>query len=108
MNAQDLQAEDLLTGIREGMNVYDVSADRIGSVKHIQLNDESDLVMQDVEDRHLREAPEPLRMRLLRSGYIQISTGLLTRNRYATPDQIRYVTRDGVYLDAFYGELTAL
>jgi len=108
MSIQERQAEDVLAGIREGMSVYDISADRVGSVKAVRFGDDAVDTTAMLNDSGLQAAPEPLRKRLLRAGYIHIVTGLLARDRYATADQIRYVTRDGVYLDAFYGELTAL
>lgn len=103
------------------MSVYDQKGDKIGTVKEIYLgavsatDDERGLgpatpsapgSMDKTPMRRFIDAvspnqpvPEPLRQRLLRHGFIRIDTsGLLTADRYATPDQIAGVTDDRVEL----------
>lgn len=118
----------IMAQIYEGMTVYDRDGDKIGTVRKVYLG----TVSEAQDDRGLGAAttaapaleenslldgffkalaavnpvPEPVRQRLLRQGFIQINTsGILTADRYATPDQIEGVSDDSVSLRVPYDAL---
>jgi hypothetical protein len=100
--------ETILAGIEEGMPVYDLNNERLGIIKHVQFpNDSADEGIL-VDDAYLQNTIGPLRMRLLKSGYIKIDTGWLRRDLYAMVDQIEQVAPDGVYLYVLRDRLTRL
>jgi hypothetical protein len=115
------ERQHILTQVYEGMTVYDPQGETIGTVRHVYLG----AVTEEEEARGLGPAtapdpersehtiigdfietispqeklPEPVRQRFLRQGFIRISTsGLMTSDRYATPDQIAHVSGDDLTL----------
>ena len=97
-----------LLSIHEGMPVYDLIVDKVGSVKYVQFSDDSLDREQNLQDADVKNAPEPIRQRLLESGYIRINTGLLHKDLFATADQIEEVVDNGVYLHRLREELLTL
>ncbi|HLV35981.1 MAG TPA: hypothetical protein VKY59_12735 [Spirillospora sp.] len=111
MHVHNSEAEEvnaLLLGIREGMSVFDLQDNKVGTVRHIQFADDTTAEVALLGDPLVPEAPEPIRRRLLKSGFIRIDTGLLRRDRYATADQINRVQDDRVQLYVTRDELVAL
>lgn len=111
MHVHNFEAEEanaLLLGIREGMSVFDLKDNKVGTVKHIQFADDTTDEAALISDPLVLEAPEPVRSRLLRSGFIRIDAGLLRRDRYAIADQIDRVQDDRVQLYVTRDELVAL
>ena len=118
----------IMTRIYEGMSVYDGEGEKIGTVRNVYLG----AVSEEQDERGLGAAtvatpgqqdtslidgflkafaspqpvPEPVRQRLLRHGFIRINTsGILTADRYARPDQIERVSEDHVFLRVPYEAL---
>ena len=105
--------QKLVTFVEEGMTVIDRQGKKIGKVSlafpgtNTTLSGDQAAIGTGVDEARLSEEarlslplamlPE-IRQRLLQSGFIRIDTGLLTRDRYALPDQIETVTSDSVYL----------
>lgn len=90
-----------LMGIREGMLVYDRENTKVGTVKYVQLPDESDIPDLGAETMHgskVDKMPEVLRARLRQEGFVQVDSGLFAPDRYIMPHQIEAVSDDGVKL----------
>ena len=131
MSQQPFEEENwpkIMTQIYEGMTVYDCDGDKIGTVRKVYLGavsesqDERGLgtatvatpepeetsLIDDFFNAYsaLQPVPDPVRQRLLRQGFIRINTsGLLTADRYAMPDQIEGVSGDEVSLRVSYDVL---
>lgn len=110
---------NILTLVHEGMNVYDRNGESLGTVRFVQVGDENPSTM-DVESAGTSynperdnsnflqdiagalvgtdDLPEVLVNRMNRSGYIQIDTGLLQRDRYVLPEHIASVSDEEVHL----------
>src|SRR5215213_3515762 len=106
------QGSNVLTLVREGMDVFDSKGDRVGSVRNLYMGAGSEKSLAEgtgaatAPDPRMRDdsllddvarafgaddedMPEVLRNRLLREGYIQIDTaGLFASDVYATPEHI--------------------
>jgi hypothetical protein len=118
----------LLTEVYEGMDVYDRSGDKIGTVEYVYLGavseeadkygagpatasapgpGESSIIEDFANALGVGEhVPETLRERLRRHGFIRIdSTGLFSADRYVMPDQIADVSDDRVTLRVLRDEL---
>ena len=96
---------EVLAQVTEGMDVYDTGGEKIGTVKQVYLGGE-DLAEATVSgDSVLHNVPEALRSRLAASGFIEIGTGFLQSNRYATGDQVGGINADGVHLATSKDEL---
>ena len=122
--------ESILSLVREGMDVYHVNNDRIGSVDFVHFGAASE-TQQDfgtgpaepapADDPQMREdsiidniaeafypdeVPETLRSRLLMNGYVRLDTsGLFARDRFIMPDQISGVSGDQVMLNVTRDQL---
>jgi hypothetical protein len=122
------QADGVLSQVYEGMNVYDRTGRKVGTVEYVYLGD-----VIDLDDEHSQEQITPsvrdtrevsfiedfaraivipeqvsdtLRQHLLRLGFIRInSIGLFTPDRYALPDQIASVFDGRVILRVDRDEL---
>ena len=96
--------------VEEGMDVYDVNGDKVGTVDSFQYGTEgvTETVPEDNTDDSIMEAvaevfspgelPEEVRERLLQHGYIRIDKGLLQGFGYVLNNDIRNVGNDGVHL----------
>lgn len=109
--------KNAMTHIREGMDVYDVNGDKLGSVVGVYFGDEDPNrpgaetasaprdTTPDTFVENLAEAlnppddmPEELRQRLQRHGFIKVDTGILRQDRYVMPEMIAGVGDDRVDL----------
>lgn len=109
----------VLDHIHEGMAVYDVNEDKIGTVAFVQLTDErpskpgpetatvskTDEPYDNTLVKNIAEAfvgdddlPQEVRSKLLHEGFVRVDTGILKADRYVTPDQISHVSDENVYL----------
>ena len=113
----------ILTQVREGMGIYDVRDNRIGSVDFVHFGAASEAQQElgtgpattsVADDPAMRrdsivdniaeafspnEVPEQLQSKLLMSGYIRMDAdGLFAADRFITPDQIVNVSDEKVYL----------
>ena len=100
--------------VQEGMHVRDASGEDVGHVEMVQMGDPEAATTAGNEDRphtgleHVAEAlgaesepdvPEPIRSRLVRSGYIKVDgPGLLAADRYVPSEYVRDVFDDTVRL----------
>jgi hypothetical protein len=108
-----------LERIREGMDVYDRDGDKIGTVSDVYFGAGTggELPGQEpptVPDQNMRsgdtlidraasvfgarDVPEVVQTRLRQKGYFRLDGGLLSGDRYVTPDQIAEVRGDDVIL----------
>jgi hypothetical protein len=120
-----MQKQNLIMNIREGMTVYARDGKKVGRVEDVQFGDE-DLSQPGVETSDAQDvrkmdetlvdvvaqafslpnrAPEEIRERLLRYGYMKVDTGLLASDRYVEADQIADVNGDRVELSVTRDEL---
>ena len=66
-------------------------------------------VAEALGGEHEPDVPEPLRSRLVRSGYVKIGgPGLLDHDRYVPSEYVDEVTQDCVRLSVRKGNLAAL
>lgn len=121
-------AREILTQVREGMDVYGPDNEKVGTVKQVYMgggSDPAEMRRQEVETgtptRGTDETflgdlfsaftptegmPDELRQRLERDGFIEIdSAGLFAGDRFATPDEIARVTGDRVVLSVSKNQL---
>jgi hypothetical protein len=103
-----------ISRVKEGMDVVDVTGDGLGHVELVQMGDPRAATTAGNEDRRPGpiervaeamggerepEVPEPLRSRLVRSGYVKIdSPDLLDHDRYVPSEYVREVADDCVRL----------
>jgi hypothetical protein len=101
--------------IREGMHVVDEAGNDVGRVEYVQMGDEGatttagneersrgplGVVAEAVGGEREPDVPEPLRSRLVRSGYIKVDgPNLLDTDRYVSSEHVREVSGDRVRLD---------
>ncbi len=118
----------MLSYTREGMPVFDVEGNRIGTVEIVFMGGLSDRAIElgaDSADSPVITAGEPdnwvgmlkevfdpldlpreLKERLLNNGYLLIEgEGLLAADRLVLPEHISSVGADGVHLNALRNEL---
>jgi hypothetical protein len=109
-------ANDLMARIREGMRVVDAAGEDVGKVEYFEMGNpeaataagnepqpSSGLLEAAAESITPGEAepdvPEPLRTRLVRTGFIKIDgPGLLEADRYVSSERIRDVSAERVHL----------
>jgi hypothetical protein len=108
-----------LERIREGMDVYDRDGDKIGTVNDVYFGagtgrempgqepptvpDQTMRTGDSLIDRAAsvfgaRDVPEVVQTRLMQKGYFRLDGGILSGDRYVTPDQIAEVRGDDVIL----------
>ena len=115
-------ANELMSRIREGMRVVDAAGEDVGSVEYVEMGDPEAATTAGQEARSTGlvdvaadaivpgegepEVPEPLRTRLLRTGFIKIDgPGLLERDRYVSSERIRDVSEERVQLSVRKADL---
>ena len=128
--ADNTAKHSILNQIRQGMSVYDVRDNHIGSVSFVHFgaasetqhelgvgpatatSADSPIVGRDTLIGSIAEVfdpndmPEQLQQKLLLSGYIRLDTaGLFAADRYITPDQIASVADDKVQLSVSRDQL---
>lgn len=108
--------------VREGMTVMDRDGEKVGTVEDVRMGDPGAVTeagnqrehpdflgtIADVftGEEHEPDVPNPLRARLLRSGYLKIDGGFLVgKDRYVPADMIASVNEDVVRLHARKDEL---
>ena len=112
---------NVLNQIREGMDVYDIDRNRIGSVDAVFFGAAGDEEVaegtapatapppRDAADGGILEpfaealdprdeVPEEVAERLRYHGYIRIDRGWFGADRYVMPEQIESVSDEGVFL----------
>ena len=94
-----------LARIGEGMDVVDAAGEKVGTVKQVYLGGEDLSETAIVGDSALNDVPEALRGRLAASGFVEIATGFLQANRYATGAQVAAVAGGAVRLAVGKDEL---
>ena len=103
------QTNSLLMGIQEGMPVYDLNDEKIGSVKYVKFPDDTvEEAEPPIVDDKVRHAHPVVRTRLMKHGYVRVGTGALHKDVFVLADQVETVGDSGVFLNAFRQELTAL
>jgi hypothetical protein len=110
-----------LNAVQRGMHVVDANGEDVGKVDMIRMGDPSaattegntamtprplDLVAEAIGGEQEPDVPEPLRSRLVRSGYLKLdSAGLLAADRYVPAEYVRGVDADRVRLSVRRDEL---
>ena len=94
-----------LARIGEGMDVVDAAGEKVGTVKQVYLGGEELSETVIVGDSALNDVPEGLRSSLAASGFVEIATGLLQADRYATGAQVAAVEGGAVRLTVGKDEL---
>lgn len=99
--------------VQKGMNVFDPTGERLGEVEYVQMGDARaatspadrdqtpgfiEAVVEAVTGPE-PDVPQPLRSRLLRTGYIKVDgPGLTDRDRYVPAGYIDRIEADRVWL----------
>ena len=103
-----------ITRVHEGMHVVDAAGDEVGRVQAVQMGD-PEAVTADADtprrtvfesavqavasDEAEPDVPEPLRSRLIRSGYLKIDgPDLMDTDRYVSSENVGDVREDRVVL----------
>lgn len=127
MNMNDSRDwQNKLTQVREGMDVYDINEQRVGTVESVAFGSMGaaspgntiaeatgpatgdnweapgeDTFFEDIAEALYgeEELSETVRSRLLREGYIKIdSSGLFASDRFVLPEQIASISGDRIQL----------
>jgi hypothetical protein len=98
-------SDGLLAQIQEGATVYDRDNAKVGTVKQVYLGGEDLSESMISSDSVLYDVPQSLRSRLAASGFVEISTGFFSANRYATSDQVAAATGERVELSVGQDDL---
>ena len=99
------QPDGPLAQVQEGMAVEDRAGEKVGTVRRVYLGGEDLGETAVAGDSVLAEVPAGLRSRLAREGFVEIATGLLQPNRYASGAQVAAVEGGRVVLNAGRDEL---
>lgn len=102
------ESQEQLTAIEMGMPVFDLVGEKVGTVSYIQPANLTGVEPVMVRDNHVKDAPDFVRLRLIKTGYIRVKGGLLSPTYYATAEQIASVMTDSVQLYAMREELWTL
>ena len=94
-----------LAQVREGMDVVDAAGEKVGTVRQVYFGGEDLSEAAVAGDSALNDVPEGLRSSLAASGFVEIATGLLQANRYATGAQVAAVEGGAVRLAVGKDEL---
>ncbi len=118
----DTRLPDLLNRVHEGMHVFDTHGQDVGRVDAVQMGDPEaattagnegrtgplDVFAEALGDEREPDVPEPLRSRLVRSGYLKLdSSKLLAADRYVPASYVREVADDRVHLSVPGDELAS-
>jgi hypothetical protein len=108
-------SDDPISHVHEGMRVVDAVGEEVGKVQFVRMGDPEAITTEGNEGRPTElmgkiasavlpeerepDVPEPLRTRLLRTGYVKIDgPDLRDTDRYASSTQVREVSGDTVLL----------
>ena len=110
-----------LNSVQPGMHVVDAAGEDVGKVDMIRMGDPEaettagnnevraeplNLVATALGSEAEPDVPEPLRSRLVRSGYLKLDGAkLLDSDRYVSMDKVRDVSEDQVRLSVRRDEL---
>jgi hypothetical protein len=100
-----------LVNVREGMKVYDIGGDQIGTVQEVYFGSGGVTARDESPDNNILDIietvfgntynmPDEVKQRLIRKGYVRIGGGLLTADRFILPEQISAVSDDSIRLRA--------
>lgn len=123
----DRHPNDVLTLVNEGMEIYDSTGERLGTVEEVRFGAVADatsahdpgparpavkdepgrgsLVEAVAEAFDPDEMPDELAARLRHHGFIRIDGTLFSHDRYIMPEQIDYVDSEGVHLNVIREKL---
>jgi len=119
---QDTAERDPLGRVNKGMHVIDAAGTEVGKVDLVRMGDAGSVTTRGNEghatdvlgmvaeavlpDEREPDVPEPLRSRLLRSGYIKVDgPDIMDTDRYVSSEHVRAVSGDKVELDLRREEL---
>ena len=93
----------LLMNVREGMPVFDVERNKLGTVKTIRFAADGgpDMIDPVYQGEHRKNVPQIELTRLLTSGYIEVNAGFLRKDCYVRPEEIDRVTSEGIFLNVY-------
>jgi len=110
-----------LNSVQPGMHVVDAAGEDVGKVDMVRMGDPEaettagnndmrsqplDLVARAIGSEAEPDVPEPLRSRLVRTGYLKLDGAhLLDSDRYVSMDKVRDVAEDRVRLSVRRDEL---
>ena len=110
-----------LNSVQPGMHVVDAAGEDVGRIDLIRMGDSEaettagnnntrtqplDLIATAMGHEEEPDVPEPLRSRLVRSGYLKLDGAkLLDTDRYVSMDKVRDVADDRVRLSVRRDEL---
>jgi hypothetical protein len=105
------ELNNALTYVKEGMDVYDLNNEKVGTVNMVQIGDENSAtsdtetvtgtapqmrtnsIIEDVAGAifDTDDFPQQIRNHMRRYGYIRIDAGILRADMYASGDQVASV-----------------
>jgi hypothetical protein len=105
------ELNNTLTYVKEGMDVYDLNNEKVGTVRIVQIGDENpnspvtetvtgatprmrdDSLIEEVAESIFAtdDFPQQIRNHMRRYGYIRIDAGILRADMYASGDQVASV-----------------
>jgi len=105
---------DPIESVREGMDVFDASGNRVGRVVSVKMGDPDAVTAQGQQPGRdggilgaiasgldgSPDLPAERKERLLRLGYVEIDTPGLGHHGYESAQAVERVTPDGVFLNA--------
>jgi hypothetical protein len=114
-NSPDEPESGVMSRVHEGMHVVDASGEDVGHVEMVRMGDPEayttegnverpresplELVAEAIGAETEPDVPEPMRSRLIRSGYLKLdSKNLLEADRYVPGTLVRDVADDRVIL----------
>ncbi len=100
------------TQLKEGMKVFDVNAEEVGTVEYVHFGDTTELNGADSLIHKIAESlttpdhlPDEVRSRLQQEGYIKVDTSLFKSSRLASMDQVARVGDHEIHLTVAKEEL---
>lgn len=124
----DRHPDEVLTLVHEGMEIFDSTGERLGTVDEVRFGAIADatseydpgparpaagqsepgagsLVEAVAEAFDPNTVPSELLARLRHQGFIRVDGTLFSNDRYIMPDQIDYVDNEGVHLNVIREKL---
>lgn len=123
----DSHPSDMLTLVHKGMEIFDSTGERLGTVDEVRFGAVADatsehnagptkpsrqsrpgagsLVEAFAEAFCPDDMPSELVARLRRQGFVRVEGMLFSNDRYIMPEQIDYVDQEGVHLNVIREKL---